>query len=154
MRISLVFAFACLILGFLAALARVADGLAASPLVVMSDLPDADRVAFAARFEREIWPLMTQPADPQKGCLGCHGDDESNTSPFVLSGDPGKDFATLLADGYFDRGNPASILSKVAHKKPKYRMPPEPAEPWSKEEVGALRKFVAAMAAKGDRTSR
>ena len=125
-----------------------AGGLPSGVPTASGDLSDADRVAFAERFNRLIWPLMTEPSEPEKGCIACHRDDESNASALVLSGDSATVFATLLFDGYFDRGNPSSILSRVAHKRPMYRMPPVPARPWSEEEIDTLRKFVEEMAAK------
>jgi hypothetical protein len=117
-------------------------------------LTDADRAAFAGRFARRIWPMMAEPSDPAKGCIACHRDDQSNTSPLVLAGDPSTVFTRLLSDGYFDRGDPSSILSRVAHEDPRDRMPPEPAPPWSKAEVETLRAFVEEMAARRVRKNR
>ena len=103
-----------------------------------------------ARFAREIWPLMMEPDEAAKGCLACHRDDDNNTSPLIFPGDPKSDFETLLAGGYFDRGKPNSILSRVSSVKPGPWMPPEPLTRWSDKEVDRLRKFVAAVEAEQD----
>jgi hypothetical protein len=150
MRILCVLAAACPIL----APTHVAGGPPRPVSAAKGDLPDTDRARFAARFAREIWPMMAEPAVAEKGCLACHRDDENNTSAFVLSDDPVKDFAALLSDGYFDRGNPASVLAKVAHKRPRSRMPPVPARPWSREEIGTLRRFIEELEAKRRREDR
>jgi hypothetical protein len=112
------------------------------------NLPETDRIALSTRFARSIWPMMSEPDDPSKACIACHRDDGSNTSPLVLSGEPFAVFARLLADGYFDKGQPSSILSRVAHKRPSDRMPPVPARPWSAEEIAVLGAFVEEVAAK------
>jgi hypothetical protein len=109
---------------------------------VPKQLSSDDRLAFARRFALGIWPMMAEPDEPEKGCLPCHRDDQSNTSLLILSGSPNALFVTLLSDGYFDRSNPSSILARVAHKKDKYRMPPVPAHPWSSDEIRVLRSFV------------
>ena len=111
-------------------------------------LTDADRIAFARRFTRGIWPMMAEPDIAEKGCLACHRDDRSNTSPLVFSGSPGVVFASLLDEGYFDRNNPSAILTRVAHKNDKFRMPPVPARSWSQEELRTLRTFVEELNAK------
>lgn len=99
------------------------------------------------RFEREIWPLMTRPADASKACVACHRDDGSNTSDFVLPGEPEEAFEALLDGGYFDRENPNSLLSRIGRKSAEKRMPPEPGTPWSASEVKRLEAFVKALEA-------
>jgi hypothetical protein len=110
-------------------------------------LTEEDRVVFTRRFTRSIWPMIAAPDDLEKGCIACHRDDESNVSPLVLDGHPSAVFARLLADGYFDQGYPSSVLSRVANQKPRYRMPPVPAMPWSKAEIETLKEFVADLTA-------
>jgi hypothetical protein len=151
MRSRAVMVFASLIL---VALAAGRPGSAGRWFVAEGglSLSEADCAAFSGRFAREVWPLLAEPAEAEKGCLACHGDDEANTSPLVFSGDPAGDFKTLLAEGYFDRANPVSILAKVAHKRPEKRMPPEPAQAWSPDEVDVLRSFVKALDARRSRT--
>src|ERR1700730_2270851 len=105
MRTSPLLIPACLIL----APTLVAGGLPKPVPTASGELSDVDRVAFADRFGRLIWPMMTEPSEPEKGCIACHRDDESNTSGLVLTGNPAKVFSMLLSDGYFDRGNPSSI---------------------------------------------
>jgi hypothetical protein len=136
------FAIACLALAAIGARTPLADGPEKAPKAVLGK---ADRAALASRFETEVWPMMAHPDAPEKACLGCHGDDDANTSSLVFSGDPAADFNTLLSEGYFDLKNPSSILAKVAHEKARLRMPPEPLEPWSKTEVERLRRFVEAV---------
>jgi hypothetical protein len=144
MRTSPLLTLACLIIAPM----LVAGGLPKPVLTASGDLSDADRAAFADRFGRLIWPMMTAPSEPEKGCIACHRDDESNTSGLVLTGNSANVLSMLLSDGYFDRGNPSSILSRVAHKKPRYRMPPVPAKPWNQGEVETLRQFVEEMTAR------
>lgn len=134
-----------------AALLAAAIGLAGDPgppgEAPVGGLDEAVRSRLAGRFEREVWPLMIGPADARKGCAGCHHDDGSNVSDFVLPDDPLDAFDALLDDGYFDEGNPNAVLARVARKGPEKRMPPEPAPSWSAAEVGRLRKFVEALSA-------
>jgi hypothetical protein len=137
-RYSIIYASTSLIV----ALTVVAGEPSKSGPSVPDRLSSDDRLAVARRFALRIWPMMAEPDEPEKGCLPCHRDDQSNTSPLILSGSPNALFATLLSDGYFDRSNPSSILARVAHKKDKYRMPPVPAVPWSGEEIGVLRSFI------------
>lgn len=111
-------------------------------------LTDADRIAFSRRFARSIWPMMAEPNLTEKGCLACHRNDQSNTSLLVLSDSPSAVFASLLEEGYFDRNNPSAILTRVAHKSEKFRMPPVPAQAWSQEEVRTLRTFVEELNAR------
>ncbi|AGA27026.1 hypothetical protein [Singulisphaera acidiphila] len=111
-------------------------------------LTDTDRIMFARRFARSIWPMMAEPNLTEKGCLACHRDDQSNTSPLVLLDSPSAVFASLLEEGYFDRNNPSAILTRVAHKNEKFRMPPVPARSWSQEEVRTLRTFIEELNAK------
>src|SRR4051794_4588873 len=58
----------------------VANDLAKSVPGALGDLSKVDRVFFVERFRRQIWPMMTEPDVPEKGCIACHRDDESNTS--------------------------------------------------------------------------
>jgi hypothetical protein len=135
---SIIFPFICSIV----TLMLVAGEPPESVPVVTDRLTNDDRLAFARRFTLRIWPMMAEPDEPGKGCLPCHRDDQANTSPLILSGNPNALFGRLLSDGYFDRSNPSSILARVAQKKDKYRMPPVPAHPWSNAEIRILRTFI------------
>ncbi|SIO60738.1 hypothetical protein SAMN05444166_6505 [Singulisphaera sp. GP187] len=135
-------------LGPIMTLTLVAGAPPGSAPGVAGGLTDADRVAFADRFTRGIWPLMAEPSLTEKGCLACHRNDQSNTSPLVFSGSPSAVFASLLDEGYFDRNNPSAILTRVAHKNDRYRMPPVPARSWSRAELKTLRTFVAELNAR------
>ncbi|WZO96510.1 hypothetical protein EP7_003503 [Isosphaeraceae bacterium EP7] len=109
-------------------------------------LSSAEQAKFADRFERDVWPLLIEPADARKACGACHHDDGSNTSTLVLAEDPKEAFDTLLDEGFFDRENPDALLARIARKatSPK-RMPPEPAPSWSEQEIEQLRRFVSAL---------
>ena len=144
MRRSIKLAFMCLVV----ALTVVAGEPPKSTRGAAGGLTDADRIAFARRFTRVIWPMMAEPDLAEKGCLACHRDDQSNTSALVFSGNPSEVFASLLAEGYFDRNNPSAILTRVAHKNDKFRMPPVPARSWSQAELRTLRTFVEELNAK------
>lgn len=138
MRRSIRLAF----LGPIVALTVVASEPPKSDPGAAGGLTDPDRIAFTRRFTRDIWPMMADPNVTEKGCLACHRDDQSNTSPLVLSGRPGVVFSSLLDEGYFDRNNPSAILTRVAHKNDQFRMPPVPARSWSDEDLRTLRTFV------------
>lgn len=120
----------------------------AADLAATTDLAEADQTAFASRFEREVWPLLTRPNGPRKSCVGCHDDGAGNKSPLLLYQDAADNFAALLADGYFDAGNPLSLLAKVTHANRKLRMPPEPGPVWAEDEAEGLRLFVAGLNAR------
>lgn len=135
-------------LGSLTALIVVAGEPQELGTATVHPLNDADRARFAERFARTIWPMMAEPSLPEKACLACHREDQSNTSPLVLAGSADAVFARLLENGYFDRKNPAAILTRVAHRNDRYRMPPPPARSWSPAEVKTLRTFVDALNAK------
>jgi hypothetical protein len=101
--------------------------------------------ALSGRFEREIWPLLRRNG---AGCLGCHGEatgKEVSPSQLHLSPDSDASFHRLLAEGYFDRENPGSLLARLTAAASARRMPPPPAPAWSATEVARLRAFVVAV---------
>lgn len=126
----------------LAAFAAIADDRRSPASDGKDNLSPEARTAFVQRFELTNWPLIADPAEADKGCLPCHRDDQSNSSPPILSAPPDRLFANLLAAGYFDRSSPSSILTRVASKRDEPRMPPVPARAWSRAEVDLLRSFV------------
>jgi hypothetical protein len=123
---------------------RAADDPAAA-LAAMTGLSSADLAEFSERFRTDLWPLLTRPNGAQKSCVGCHDDGESNKSPLCFAGDPAEDFTALLVDRYLDADNPLSLLPKVTHKNPKYRMPPRPGQEWSAADVATLRQFISEL---------
>lgn len=106
-------------------------------------LKDADRQTLQARFAKEIWPLMQR--NGKEGCVGCHQLPRTGGN-MKLTGELDKDFRMLVKDGFFIPGDAGSILAHVSSKDRKRRMPPPgKGDPWSKEEIDLLTKFVAAV---------
>ena len=105
-------------------------------------LSEEDRPVFAARFKKEVWPLLLR--DGKNGCVGCH---VKTGGTLRFSGNPEKDFVKLLAAGFFLKGDPGSILERIADKDMKRRMPPkQPA--WKEADIQVLRSFVEDVQAK------
>src|SRR5262245_5137952 len=90
-------------------------------------LSDADRKVFAARFQKDIWPLLHRSG--KDGCIGCH--QTKIVSALKFSGDIEKDFRMLLRDGFFLKGDDGSLLSRIEAKEPKRKMPPGIRPPWT-----------------------
>ena len=101
-------------------------------------LSAADRVVFAERFQRELWPLLTRGG--KDSCLGCHHGKHS--SGLRLSGQADADFRTLLREGFLLKDDPGSVLASVTRTDGKRRMPPGKRPAWSAAEVRLLRDFV------------
>ena len=101
-------------------------------------LTDLDRQAFAKRFEKEIWPLLARGG--KDGCIGCHRG--GMVTALKLSGVPANDFPYLLREGFFIPGDPGNLHSRIIHKDPKRRMPPDNRTPWTEKEAAALQSFI------------
>jgi hypothetical protein len=102
-----------------------------------------DIAAFSARFQRELWPLLTRK---ESGCAGCHN--AGNPSQLRITGDPEALFKVLLSDGHFDPENAASLLARVTAPAGTTHMPPAPFAAWSEADIGLLRAFVNDLYAK------
>jgi hypothetical protein len=103
-------------------------------------LADADRQVMAARYAKEIHPLMQR--GEKNGCVGCHNG--KIVSALKMTGDPDKDFRMLLKDGFFIPNDSGSVLTRIKSKDRKQRMPPPgKGDPWTDEEKEILHKFVA-----------
>ncbi len=114
-------------------------------LAAQTGLGPRERAELTAEFRQEIWPLLNRTSNGQKSCVQCHRDGPDNSSPLILLGDPEEDFLALLGYGYFDEDYPLSLLAKITHKTRKYRMPPEPANSWTDEEIAQLRSFIETL---------
>lgn len=100
-------------------------------------LSPTDQQAFAERFAKEIWPLLSRS---ESACLTCH--DGKTPNPLRLYTDAGSTFKALLTDGHFDAENPGSILARVSAPDKARKMPPEPHKPWADAEIQTLRTFT------------
>ena len=100
-------------------------------------LSEADRKAFGERFQKEIWPLLERGG--KDGCVGCH---LTKKGSLKMAGEPAKDFALLLGEGYLLRKDPGSMLERILDKDKKRRMPPDDKPGWSEGEIQVLRQFV------------
>jgi hypothetical protein len=110
-------------------------------------LSDADRAAFAKRFERELWPLLTRGG--KDGCVGCHSAKGRPQPRF--SGDAAKDFRMLVKEGFFLHQDPGNLVARVASKDKRTRMPPGNRPPWTAAETELLRQFTADLDARQGR---
>jgi hypothetical protein len=100
-------------------------------------LSDEDRAVFAARFTKEIWPLLKR-GNEKESCVTCH---LTTGGTLRFSGDPAKDFPKLLREGYLQKGDAGSLLERVADRDVKRRMPPKlPA--WNEADIKVFRAFI------------
>lgn len=100
-------------------------------------LAPADHKAFAERFEKEVWPLMTRGG--KDGCVSCHAGKGSGS--LKLSGAAAKDFARLLKEGFFIPGDAGSLLERITDPSAERRMPLKKTA-WPEADVKVLRAFV------------
>ena len=72
-----------------------------------------------------------------------------------MTGDLAKDFRMLVKDGFFIPHDSGSIVSHVTSKDRKKRMPPPgKGDPWTEEEIAALKNFVADLDKKQQKKSK
>ncbi len=109
----------------------------AAPAEATAGFSPADAQALAARFEKEIWPLMSR-ADG--GCLSCHV--TQNASQFLLLGDSKAAFQKMLAEGHFDPDNHSSIIGRITTTDKTLKMPPAGMTQWTAAEVALLTAFA------------
>jgi hypothetical protein len=105
------------------------------------NLTDKERDAFAERFEREIWPLMTR--NGKDGCVGCHSS-AGTVSALRFAGSARKDFAMLLKEGFLLPDDPGSLLARITERDEERRMP-YGKKPWAEKDVQVLREFLGAL---------
>jgi hypothetical protein len=109
-------------------------------------LQDADRKAMQERFAKDVWPLLER--NGKEGCVGCHQLAKTG-GHMKMTGSIDKDFRMLVKDGFFIPGDSGSMLAHITSKDRKKRMPPPgKGDPWTKEEVEVLAKFVADLESK------
>ena len=96
-------------------------------------LSPADKAAFEARFAKELWPLM------QENCVPCHG--QKNASQLLVLSDAKAAFSKMLAEGFFDADNHASVLERVATTDKQIIMPPPSMGTLSRAQVATFTKF-------------
>jgi hypothetical protein len=114
-------------------------------------LKDEDRKVLQERFVKDIYPMMLK--DGKNGCVGCHSG--KIVSSLKMSGDAEKDFRMLVKDGFFIPNDAGSVLTRVQSKDRKRRMPPPgKGDPWTKEEMEVLNKFVLDVEAKQQKKSK
>lgn len=97
-----------------------------------------DHRQFQARFDQEIWPLISD--NGKSSCIRCHKD--KHRSSFRLTGDSKTDFAMMLGQGVFHPHDPSGILYAITSANPKMMMPPSKLPRWKDEQVAALKKFA------------
>jgi hypothetical protein len=103
-------------------------------------LKDGDRKAMQERFAKELWPLLER--NGKEGCVGCHQLAKTGGN-MKMTGKLDKDFRMLVKDGFFIPGDAGSMLAHILSKDRKKRMPPPgKGDPWTKDEVEVLSKFV------------
>lgn len=105
-------------------------------------LSDADRQVLGERFKQEVWPLLVRSG--KDGCVGCHSTPKGGAA-LRLSGDPDKDFRTLLRQGFFLKDDAGSLLGRIEDTNKKRRMPPDKLPGWTEAEKKPLRDLVDAI---------
>src|SRR5689334_5381372 len=70
---------------------------ASAPTHPAAGLTTEETAAFAARFQSEIWPLLTRK---ESNCVGCHT--ASNPSQLHFKADAESAFKALQTSGHFD----------------------------------------------------
>ena len=105
-------------------------------------LGEADRTVLGERFKREVWPLLVR--GDKDGCVGCHSTAKV-VSALRLSGDPDKDFRTMLREGFFLKDDAGSLLARVEDTTEKRRMPPGKRVGWTDAEKKTLSDLVLAI---------
>jgi hypothetical protein len=100
-------------------------------------LTDADRQAFAVRFQSEIWPFLAR--NGKDGCVGCH---TTKKGTLQFSGNADKDFQMLVGEGFLLKGDPGNLVERVAAKDKLRRMPPDDRRAWTEKEVQTIRAFI------------
>src|SRR5947209_1368328 len=88
------------------------SGLGAGQKKSFDRLTADDRAAFAARFKKEVWPLLQR--NGKDGCVGCHAGRGGGTLHF--SGDADKDFVMLLREGFLLKGDSGNLVERVADR--------------------------------------
>ena len=94
-----------------------------------------------ARFEREVWPLLSR--NGRDGCVGCHT--SRHRSTLRLKGSADEDFRKLWSDGFLIPDDPGGVLHLVSTRNPKTRMPPGKRPAWNDGEIALLRRFVTEL---------
>lgn len=89
-----------------------------------------------ARFEKQVWPLLTRSA---ANCVACHGKD--NPSQLHFPDGAANSYHQMLTEGRLDAHNPASLLARVTATGPG-KMPPAPMPGWSAADIKILRDYV------------
>ena len=116
-------------------LAKTGDANARS--VAAAGLAPNDSAAFQARFDRELWPIMTRSGS---GCIVCHG--QKNASQFLLLKDSKSAFLKMLGEDHFDPDNHASIIERVSTTDKTIKMPPVDMTPLTPAEVALFTRFA------------
>lgn len=101
-------------------------------------LNERDRAALTVRFTKEVWPLLARGG--KDGCVGCHH--ARGPGALHFRGEPAKDFAMLLRDGFFLLDDSGSLLTRIVTRDRKARMPPGARPAWTAAEAAVLRRFV------------
>jgi hypothetical protein len=131
-----------LLLATVATLGFALSGLSAGQKRSFDRLADTDRAVLGDRFKEEVWPLLTRGG--KDGCVGCHSG--KIVSALKLTGDPNKDFRTMLRDGFFLKDDQGSLLERIEDANPKRRMPPpKNGSVWTEAEKKPLRDLVDAI---------
>lgn len=109
-------------------------------------LSDADRAAFAERFEKEVWPMLSKGG--KESCIGCHAVGKNNVTTLRFSGDARKDYAKILKEGYLIKGDAGSVLERIKTTRADRKMPPGKRDRVPAEEIQILERFINDMDAK------
>jgi hypothetical protein len=134
---QLTLVFALLLPAALLLTARVRHAEAQPPS--FDKLSDAGRAAMQKRFEKEIWPMISQ--EGKDGCLGCHAG-KGQVTALRMTGDVAKDFPMFVKEGFFLPDDAGSLLGRLSDKDPTRRMPKNrPA--WTADQLQRLSTFVA-----------
>jgi hypothetical protein len=109
-------------------------------------LSEADRAAFAERFEKEIWPVLSRGG--KESCIGCHAVGKGNVTTLRFTGDARKDYAKILKEGYLIPNDAGSVLERIKTTRPDRKMPPGKRDRVPDEDIRVLERFINDVEAK------
>jgi hypothetical protein len=100
----------------------------------IAGLSTADSQAFAARFDKEVWPVV------QEACAPCHG--QKNPSQFLVAKESRAAFLQMLGEGLLDPENHVGMIERISTTDKDILMPPPTFGKLTRAQIAVLTKFT------------